>query len=66
MKRSSNGEGTVEKQESIRLNRIRPSPNGVDLAIYSKKGSNRLNCLYIYPAYMHYVLEKMLQYRRTL
>lgn len=37
----------MEKQESIRLNRIRLAPNGVDLAVYSKKNSNRLNCLYI-------------------
>jgi len=47
MKRSFSGE-KMEKQKSIRLNRIRLAPNGVDLAVYSKKNSNRLNCLYIY------------------
>ena len=47
MKRSFNGK-KMEKQKSIRLNRIRLAPNGVDLAVYSKKNSNRLNCLYIY------------------
>lgn len=51
MKCPSNG-GRAEKQESIRFNRIRPTLNGVGLAVYSKKVPIGL-IAYIYSTYVH-------------